>query len=97
MCCAASHRFVETAEVAGADGAAAEQRRKFQFDRGRKGERALGADQNMREIDVILAGDDGVEIIAADAALHFREAPLDFAGFARGDGQKIAHQTHAAG
>ena len=45
------HRFVETAEMAGADGAAAEQRRKFQFDRGREGQRAFGADQQMREID----------------------------------------------
>ena len=51
MCWAASIACIETAEMADADGAAAEQRPELQFDRGRKGERAFRADQNMREID----------------------------------------------
>ncbi len=87
------HRFVEAAEMAGADRAAAEQRREFQFDLGRECERALGADQKMREIDVVAAGDQRIEIVAADAALHFRKPPFDLAGLARGDGEKIAHQS----
>ena len=53
MCCAAVHRLVEAAEVAGADRAPAEQRRELQFDRGGEGERALRADQDVREIDVV--------------------------------------------
>ena len=47
------HRFVEAAEMAGAERAAAKQRRQFQLDPGREGERALGADEQMREIDVV--------------------------------------------
>ena len=46
----------------------------------------------MGEIDVVPARDDRIEIIAADPALHFGKPPLDFARFARGDGEEIAHQ-----
>ena len=49
------HRLMEAAEMAGADRAAAEQRPQLHFDRGRERERALGADQDVREIDVVLA------------------------------------------
>ena len=59
-------------------------------------ERAFGADQEMREIDVVPAGHECVEIVAADAALHFRKTPLDLGGLARGDGEQIAHQCLAA-
>ena len=47
------HRLVEAAEMAGADRAAAEQRRQLQFDRGGEAERAFGADQDVREVDVV--------------------------------------------
>ena len=90
------HRFMEAAEMAGADGAAAKQRRKLQLDLGRERQRAFRADQKMREIDVVAAGDQRIEIIAADAALHFRKAPLDLVRLARGDGEEIAHQRAAA-
>ena len=46
----------------------------------------------MREIDVVSSRHQRVKIIAADAALHFRKAPLDLAGLARGDGKEIADQ-----
>ena len=65
----------------------------LQFDPGRERERAFRADQQMREIDVVAAGDQRVEIIAADAALHFRKAPRDLVGLARGDGEQVAHQS----
>ena len=86
------HRFVKAAEVAGAHRAAAEQRRELQLDLGRERQRAFGADEEMRQIDVVAARHQRIEIVAADAALHFWKAPLDLAGLARGDGEQVAHQ-----
>ncbi len=86
------HGFVEAAEVAGADRAAAKQWRKFQLDLGRERERSFRADEKMRKIDIVPTGDERVEIVAADAALHFRKTPLDLGRFACRDGEKIAHQ-----
>ena len=83
------HRFAEAAEMAGADRAAAEQRRQFQFDTRGKSERALRADQHVGEIDVVLAGHQRVEIVTADAALHLGEARGDLVGLARADRQQI--------
>ena len=80
------HRLIEAAEMAGADRAAAEQRRQLQFDLGREAERAFRADQNMREIERHCGrGRKRIEIVAADPALHFREARFDFADLARAD------------
>ena len=67
------HRRCEAAEMAGADRAPAEQRRELQLDLGGERERALGADQDMREIEIVAAGHQRVEIVAADPALHLRE------------------------
>ncbi len=86
------HRLVEAAEMAGADRAAGKQRRKLQLDLGGESERALGADQKMCEIDVVSSRNERIEIIAADAALHFRKPPLDLARLARGNGKQVAHQ-----
>ena len=86
------HRLVEAAEVDGADRAAAEQRRQLQFDAGREAERAFGADQHMREVDVVLARHQRVEIVAADAALHLREARGDLVGLARADREQVLGQ-----
>ena len=86
------HRLVEAAEMAGANGAATEQRRQLQFDAGREGERALAADQHVREVDVVLSGRQRVEIVAADAPLHLREARRDLVLLACTDGQQIARQ-----
>src|SRR6185437_13792119 len=60
------HRRAETSEMHGADGAPAEQRRKLQLDAGGKTERTFRADQYMREIDVVLARNQRVEIVATD-------------------------------
>ena len=46
----------------------------------------------MCEIDVVLERHQRIEIVAADAALHFRETRGDFAGLARADGQQVFHQ-----
>ncbi len=71
------HRLMEAAEMAGADGACAKQRRKLELDAGREGKRALRPDKNVRQIEVVATGHEGVEIIAADPALHFGEPRLD--------------------
>ena len=96
MCCAASIAVVEAAEMAGADRAPAEQRRKLQLDLGGEAERALGADQNMREIEIVAAGHQRIEIVAADPALHLRKARLDLVGLARAEREQIARERHAA-
>ena len=42
------------------------------------------------------AGDERVEIVAADAALHLGKARRDFVGFARADGEQVFAQAAAA-
>ena len=78
--------------MAGAERAAAEERRELQFDVRRERQRAFRADEEVREIDVVAAGHERVEIVAADAALHFRKTPLDLGGLACRDGEKVALQ-----
>src|SRR5438105_4073602 len=58
------HGLNETAKVAGANRAGAEQGRKFQLDAGGERERALGADEDMREIELVAAGQERVEVVA---------------------------------
>ncbi len=78
--------------MAGADRAPAEQRPKLQLYLGGEGERAFGADEDVREIGVVLSRRQRVEIVAADAALHFGKTRLDFTRLARADGEKIARK-----
>ena len=47
----------------------------------------------MREVEVIAAGQQRIQIVAADPALHFREARDDFVGFARAEREQIAGET----
>ena len=88
------HRRHEAAEMAGADRAPAEQRRKLELDLGGERERALGADQDMREVEIVAAGHQRVEIVAADPALHLRETRFDRVGLARGDGEQVARERN---
>ena len=83
------HCLMKAAEMAGADGATAEQRRQLQFDARGKRERAFTADQHMGEIDVVLARHQRVEIVATDATLDFRKPRGNFVGFARADGEQV--------
>ena len=74
-CWAASIADAEGREVAGAeDLLRLRQRRQRDLDRGGDAERALRADQEMGEVDRLVAGHQRVEIVAADPALHLREA-----------------------
>ena len=86
------HRLVERAEVTGADRTAAEHRRQLQIDPVEKGERAFAAGENMREIGVIIARHQRIEIVAADAALHLGKARDDFFRLACADRQQVARQ-----
>ena len=83
------HGFVEAAEMADAHGAPGQHRPELEFDPGRECQRAFGTDEQMREIDLVLARHQRVEIIAADPALHLRKARLDLARLARADGEQI--------
>ena len=89
------HRAVERAEMADTKRAAAEQGPEFEFDFSREGERAFGTGQHVREIDraVVVLGDEGIEIITADAALYLGKPRSDFIGFAASEGCEIAEQV----
>src|SRR5579862_2672308 len=80
----------------GADGAAAKQRRQPQLDARGKAERAFRADQQVREVDVVLAKilalHQRIEIVAADTALNLGEARGDFVLLALADRQQVFGQ-----
>ena len=87
------HGAAEAAEMAGPDGApAAQQRCELQLDPVGKAERAFGADQDMREVELVAPGHERVEIVAADPALHLREALRHGVGLARAERQQVARQ-----
>ena len=86
------HRLVEAAEVAGADRARADQRRELELDRRREGERAFRSDQDMRQIEIVAARHQGVEIIAADPPLDLGEPGLDLAGLRGRERQQIGRE-----
>ena len=88
------HRRHEAAEMAGADRATPEQRRKLELDPGGERERALGADQDMREVEIVAAGDERVEIVTADPALHLGKVRVDRFGLAGGDGEEVASERN---
>ena len=86
------HRLVEAAEMAGADRAPAEHRRQLQLDRGGERQRAFGADQDMREVDVVPPRHQRVDVVAADPALHLGKARRDLVGLARAEREQVARQ-----
>ena len=86
------HRLKETAEMAGAHRACAEQGRKLELDAGGERERALGADEKMRKIEIVAAGHQRVEIVAADPALELGETRFDLVRFPRREHQEIPRE-----
>ena len=93
------HRLVEAAEMADAQHLVADDGPQFQLDLGGEGQRAFGADQKMRHIVGRVARHQRIEIVAADAALHFRKSLGDFLGLALAQRQHVAKQSrsHLAG
>ena len=94
MCCAASIAATKLPKWQTPTARAADERRELELDPGREGERAFGADQDMREIEVVAAGRQRVEIVAADPALHLREVRLDLLGLRRRRARQVARQRH---
>ena len=90
------HRLIETAEMADAEHLVADHRPQFQLDLRGEGEGAFGAHQEMRQIVRRIARHQRVEIVAADAALHFGKFPGDFVGLARAEIEHVAKQRKAA-
>src|SRR5882757_6622280 len=86
------HRLIERTEMTGTDRALAEQRRELQFDAGRKRERALRAEQDVREIVPRRIRRKGIKIIAADPALYFGKARLDLVGLAQADVEQVGRE-----
>ena len=87
------HRGMKAAEMAGADGAPAEQRRRLELDLGGECERALGADQNMREVEIVAAGRERIEVVAADPALHLWKSVRDLGSLALAQRQHVPEQV----
>ena len=75
--------------MAGADRAPAEQRPQLELDAGREAEGPLRPDENLREIVHRRVGRERIQIVAADAALHFGKSRRDLVGFAHADGEQI--------
>ena len=94
MCCAASIALWKLPKWQAPTARRPEQRRELQLDLGGERERALGADQNVREIEIVAAGHQRVEIVAADPALHFGKARLDLVGLARRQREQVARERH---
>ena len=81
--------------MTGADDAAPEQRPELELDTGRKCERTLRADEEMREIRRLR--EERVEVITADPALHFGEARFDLVGLARAEREQVLHEITQRG
>ena len=84
------HRPVQRRKVDDAEHAVPRQRREVQRERARPGERALAADEQMREVDAAVRGvgplalrAEEVDVVAADAPHHLRHLPLDLVALAR--------------
>ena len=89
------HRLVETAEMADAEHLVADHRPQLQFDLRGEGQRAFGADQEMRHVVRRVARHQRIEIVAADAALHFREFLGDLGRLALAEIEHVAKQMQA--
>ena len=77
------HRLVEAAEMADAQHLVADHRPQLQLDLRGEGQRAFGADQQMRHVVRRVARHQRIEIVAADAALHFRKSARDISAASR--------------
>ena len=86
------HRLVEAAEMADAEHLVADHRPQLQFDPGGEGERPFRSHQQMRHVVGGVARHQRIEIVAADAALHFRKSFGDLGRFAFAESQHVANR-----
>ncbi len=84
------HRFIKAAEVTNAEHLVADNRPQLQFDLRGEGEGAFRTYKQMRHVVGRIARDQGVQIVATDAALHFRKFVGDFACLSLAQRQHIA-------
>ena len=89
------HRLVEAAEMTDAQHLVADHRPQLQFDLGGEGERPLRSHQQMRHVVGGIARHQRIEVVAADAALHFREFRGDLGRFAFAESQHVGKQIEA--
>ena len=78
--------------MAGAHHTRADQGRELEFYLGRERERAFRADQDVREIEIVAARHQGIEVVAADPALDLREPGLDLVRLRGREGEQALRQ-----
>ncbi len=88
------HRLVEAREMADAEDPVRGDRLEVELDLGEEGERAFRADQEMGHVVALIR--DHVDVVAADPALHFREAALDLVLLAAVQRAHVAHEIAIA-
>ena len=77
------HRVVEARKMADAERRRARQRLQREFDLREERERSLGADEQLRRIEIVAQGE--IEVVAADAPQHLGKASIDFCALAQRD------------
>ncbi len=85
------HRLVKRREMADAQSLVFRQRRQPQLDAAREGQRALGADQQMRHVHT--GWQHHVEVVTADSAQYLRITVFDFLGFAARNAGDAFHEV----
>ena len=88
------HRLVKAREMADAEDPVRRDRLKVELDLGEEGEGALRADKEMGHVVALIT--DHINVVAADPALHFREAALDLIGLATVQRAHVAHEVAVA-
>jgi hypothetical protein len=91
------HRLVEGWEVTDAEHPPPDHRPEPHLDGGEIGERALRADEKVGEVDRLRVGHEGVEVIAADAAIQLGEAGVNQVGVARPKGEHLCGDPVSGG
>jgi hypothetical protein len=81
---------MEAAEVAGGDSAATDQRRKLELHPAGEGKRALGSNQKVGQIELVAAGGERVEVVAADPTLNLGKMGIDLVRLRSRQADKIA-------
>ena len=84
------HRLVKAAEMADTEHLVADDRPQLEFDLRGEGQRAFGADQQMRHVVRRIARHQRIEIVAADAALHLWKSLRYLGGLALAEIEHVA-------
>ena len=90
------HRLIEATEMTDTQHLAADDRPQLELDLCGEGERAFGADQQMRHVVGRVARHQRIEIVAADAPLHLRKSLGNLGCLAAAEIEHVAEQGEPA-